>query len=109
VAETRRVLRIGRTKTYELLAEWRETDGPAGSRVIDLGSALRVRRVALEEFIGGPVHVPPARPADEPARTPAHDETPASVLTSRQRPARHRGIVPAAQLDLFDPPPASRT
>lgn len=125
MAEAQRVLRMGRTKTYELLAEWRDTHGRSGLRVIELGNALRVPRVALEELIGGPVHVPPAPAAPDeqdpatggganPARTltvAASNDAPEPPPASRQhparRPARRPGTVPASQLDLFDPPDAS--
>lgn len=110
MAETQRVLRLGRTKLYELLSEWRETDGKSGPRVIELGNALRVPRVALEEFIGGPVHVPPDPAADlqAPARVVATSNVAREPAPrSRQRPARRPGTVPVAQLDLFGPPATS--
>lgn len=110
MAETQRVLRMGRTKLYELLAEWRESGGQSGLRVIELGNALRVPRAALEELIGGPVHVPPEPAADVQApalvvaaTNDARDPAP----RFRQRPSRRPGTVPVAQLDLFDPPAAS--
>jgi hypothetical protein len=116
VAEAQRVLRMGRTKMYELVREWRETDGASGLRVIELGNALRVPRVALEELIGAPVHVPPEPAAAlEPQAalaTPtlvvaASNDAPEPAPASRQRRSRRPGTVPVSQLDLFDPPAAS--
>ncbi len=117
VAETMRVLRMGRTKTYELLSEWRDSSGRSGLRVLELGNALRVPRVALEDLIGGPVHVTPepavgpAADAAAPVLVAAGDDAPEPARPSRQRPARRPsrrpGTVPVRQLDLFDPPAES--
>ena len=113
IAEAQRCLRVGRTKIYELAAEYRSSGGTAGLRVIELGTALRVPRVALEEMIGAPVHVPPPPTVDEPAGTEAAPPVfevltnpvpePAPAPRSR-KPSRQ---VPASQLDLFGPPAAS--
>ena len=59
MAEAGRVLRLGRTKMYALVNEWRRTNGESGLRVVDFGDALRVPRTAVEELVGGPIHVPP--------------------------------------------------
>ncbi len=109
MAETQRVLRMGRTKTYELVSEWRTSGGASGLRVLELGNALRVPRVALEALIGGPVHITP-EPAADPAPdaaapallVAASNDTPEPAPTSRHRPSRRPGNVPASQLDLFD-------
>lgn len=109
------MLRMGRTKMYELVTEWRQTGGRSGLRVIELGNALRVPRVALEELIGGPVHVPPEPAAEaetQPATTPAlvvaaTNDAPEPAPTSRQRRSRRPGNVRVSQLDLFGAPEAS--
>lgn len=114
------MLRIGRTKIYELVTEYRTSDGASGLRVIELGNALRVPRVELEAMIGGPVHVPPAGAAPlepevvEPAPTlvvaasnDAPEHAPLRAPSSRNRPSRRPGTVPVSQLDLFDAPEAS--
>jgi hypothetical protein len=117
MAEAQRVLRMGRTKMYELVTEWRQTGGQSGLRVIELGNALRVPRVALEELIGGPVHVP-AEPAvraeaePEPVAAPtlvvaASNDVPERAPQSRQRSSKRPGTVPVSQLDLFHAPEAS--
>lgn len=114
MAETQRVLRMGRTKMYELVTEWRQTGGQSGLRVVELGSALRVPRVALEDLIGGPIHVIPEHDVDagpEPAApvfvVAATNDAPECVPHPRKRPSRRPVAVPAPQLGLFDPPEAS--
>jgi hypothetical protein len=107
MAEAGRVLRLGRTKMYELVTEYRRSDGVSGLRVVDFGGALRVPRLAVEELVGGPVHVPPAEPSTPkpPAAVP-----PTMTVTERQtrrRPTRRPAAAPASQLDLFGPPAAS--
>ena len=119
--EAARVLRIGRTKAYEMAREWRDTNGASGLPVIDLGSVLRVPREPLEALIGGPIHLPcVAEPpglvvrADKPASPPASaalivvahaDQTDSHANFHRATsPYPHP---PGAQLDLFEPPAAS--
>lgn len=111
VEEAAAVLRIGRSKAYDLARQWRASGGANGLPVLDFGNVLRVPRHALEAMVGGPLH-PPAvlrveagvsedpDPSDREARTQAR----ASTRDSRpRRPSRR----PAAQLDLFTPPAAS--
>lgn len=128
MAEVQRVLRVGRTKLYELSSEWRDSGGKSGLRVLEFGNALRVPRIAVEELIGGPIHVPPAPVAREAPAAPAARPAPLSVVTDlpaatdepaatdqsastnpapRRRPSRRPRNVPASQLDLFNPPAAS--
>jgi hypothetical protein len=52
VEEASRLLKIGRTKAYELTKEWRATGGRSGLPVIDLGDVLRVPGPALEQMLG---------------------------------------------------------
>jgi hypothetical protein len=115
MAEAQRVLRMGRTKMYELVTEWRRTGGQSGLRVVELGTSLRVPRVALEELIGGPVHVPPEPVIDVEAEAPtaptltvaASNDAPDPAPQSRNRSSRRAGTVPVSQLDLFGTPEAS--
>ncbi|MGH8973295.1 MAG: hypothetical protein ACRD0C_08820 [Acidimicrobiia bacterium] len=51
VAEAGRLLRIGRTKAYELTREWRVTGGRSGLPVVDLGDVLRVPGPAIERML----------------------------------------------------------
>ena len=119
MAETGRVLRLGRTKMYALVSEWRRTGGASGLRVVDFGDALRVPRHAVEELVGGPIHVPTpacAVPTDPTATSPtlglvANDDMSTAVAepssTRARRPSRRGSRRPADQLDLFEPPAAS--
>lgn len=117
MAEAGRVLRLGRTKMYALVNEWRDTDGASGLRVVDFGGALRVPRAAVEAIVGGPVHVPPPTsgavvreepaPAAPLALVPAPDVPDGFPIAPPRTPSRRRPARPAAQLDLFDSPDAS--
>lgn len=102
VEEAAEVLRIGRTKAYDLAKEWRATDGASGLPVVDLGNVLRVSRHALEDIVGGPLRRPPGSGAPEPAAadvdtSSSSDRAPATRVRRRSR-ARHCD----EQLDLFD-------
>jgi hypothetical protein len=106
VEEAARVLRIGRTKAYDMAREWRVTDGKAGLPVVDFGNVLRVPVPALAERLGVDasqltvaMRSDAAKPeATEPPTPPAR-LTPAR--TSRTRRTRTRA---ANQLDLFERP-----
>ena len=52
VAEAAAVLRISRTTLYELIRRWHATGGAEGLRAVRLGRSLRVRRIAILEFLG---------------------------------------------------------
>ena len=52
VAETAAVLRIGRSKVYEMVGQWNLTSGAEGLRSVRLGRSLRIPRVAVLEFLG---------------------------------------------------------
>ena len=52
VEEAARVLRIGRTKAYELARRYLVTGGAEGLPVVRVGHLLRVPRHALEQFVG---------------------------------------------------------
>ena len=58
VEEAAVVLRIGRSKAYELAREYLATDGASGMPVIRLGKQLRVPRALLERWMGGPITWP---------------------------------------------------
>jgi hypothetical protein len=57
VEETATVLRIGRTKAYDLARQF-EVTGIVGIPVIRCGKQLRVPRRRLEELAGGPISWP---------------------------------------------------
>ena len=52
VEEASRLLKIGRTKAYDLTKEWRATGGRSGLPVVDLGDVLRVPGPAIEKMLG---------------------------------------------------------
>ena len=59
VAEVVLILRISRTKVYELASEWRTTDGESGLRSAFVGGQIRFPRVAIEEIVGARLTWPP--------------------------------------------------
>ncbi len=110
VDEAAAILRIGRTKAYDLARRWRVTNGAAGLPVLDFGNVLRVPRHALEAMVGGELHPPAATPrvignerADDRAQPEADELLPTIVSHPRRRPARRPGSRSTSQLDLFDP------
>lgn len=110
VEEAAEILRIGRTKAYDLARQWRSTNGASGLPVLDFGNVLRVPRHALETMVGGALHpagalrlVELGEPAEERPDPSSHPAAP----RPRQRPSRRRRTPAAAQLDLFAPPTAS--
>ena len=84
VEEAADVLRIGRTKAYELARRYLVTGGAEGLPVVRVGHLLRVPRQALlEQFIGGADHLA------DPARRTRREHQPRSPqsTTDRVRPA----------------------
>ncbi|MDH4118698.1 MAG: helix-turn-helix domain-containing protein [Acidimicrobiia bacterium] len=61
VEEAAAILRIGRTAAYEQARRFEDTNGAEGIPVIRIGRIMRVPRVALERWIGGPIssEIPP--------------------------------------------------
>jgi Helix-turn-helix domain len=106
VEEAARVLRIGRTKAYDMAREWRVTGGKAGLPVVDFGNVLRVPVAALAERLGLDASQLTAGMRSD-AATPEATEPPprpaplAPARTSRTRRQRTR---PTNQLDLFERP-----
>ncbi len=132
VEEASRILKIGRTKAYDLTKEWRATGGRSGLPVVDLGDVLRVPGPAIEKMLGtglataaplneqrrarrtgkAPDASPPAalKPtADDPPAEPAEAEADVRqdvppVPATRTRRQRRR---PPDQLPLFQPLPTT--
>jgi hypothetical protein len=106
VEEAARVLRIGRTKAYDMAREWRVTGGKTGLPVVDFGSVLRVPVAALAERLGVDASQLTAGMRSD-AVTPEATEPPAlpaplaPARASRTRRPRSR---PTNQLDLFERP-----
>jgi hypothetical protein len=110
VEEAAEILRIGRTKAYDLARQWRSTNGACGLPVLDFGNVLRVPRHALETMVGGALQsvdtlrlVELGEPAEE-RLDPSSDPAPPRP---RRRPSRRPRTPAASQLDLFEPPTAS--
>jgi hypothetical protein len=129
VEEASRLLKIGRTKAYDLTTERRATGGRSGLPVIDLGDVLRVPGPAIEQMLGtglgiprpttlkpSGIHADPAAPdhtaplpeTAPPEVSPAPPEVKpaagavaeAGVRAARTRHERRR---PINQLSLFQP------
>lgn len=110
VEEAADVLRIGRTKAYDLARQWRTTNGETGLPVLDFGKVLRVPRHALETMVGGELRsVGTLRlvGAGEPPEVAPVPSSGAAPSLPRQRPRRRPRSAATSQLDLFDPPAAS--
>jgi hypothetical protein len=106
VGEAARVLRIGRTKAYDMAREWRVTGGKAGLPVVDFGNVLRVPVAALAARLGVDAsqltagirsHAAKQEATEPPARS-------APLATSRTSRTRRQRTRPANQLDLFERP-----
>ena len=90
VKDAASVLRIGRSKAYEMAATYTSTGGTQGLPVIRLGDLLRIPKVALHEFVttGRVVQLIPqqhenATPSQRPARKPgANAQAQRSLLES---------------------------
>lgn len=117
VEEAGRLLRIGRTKAYDLAREWRATDGRSGLPVIDFGDLLRVPGPAIRQMLGVGVGaaVPVVtknrdRPSDPaPASAPASPASEAPVTpVPRRKPRPRRALSDLTdQLPLFQPLPCT--
>ena len=85
VDEAGAVLRLSRGKAYELAREFLATGGASGMPVVRLGRQLRVPRVLLERWIGGPVTWP--IPSTYPTEAVAI-ASPVALKPSRSRATR---------------------
>lgn len=110
VEEAAEILRIGRTKAYDLARQWRSTNGERGLPVLDFGNVLRVPRHALETMVGGALHSVGALrlvESGEPPETALAPRRDAVPTRPGQRPRRRPRPSANSQLDLFDSPDAS--
>ncbi|MDQ6697279.1 MAG: helix-turn-helix domain-containing protein [Actinomycetota bacterium] len=110
VEEAAEILRIGRTKAYDLARRWRSTNGASGLPVLDFGNVLRVPCHALERMIGAELHAVGAIrivESSEPADEQLYPSSETAPTTRRQRPLRRPRPPAASQLDLFDSFPSS--
>ena len=115
VEEAGRLLRIGRTKAYDLAREWRATDGRSGLPVIDFGDLLRVPGPAIRQMLsiglGAAAAVTTNNPTRRSAPAPTSPPEPSAshaaatpVPPTKPRPRRAHSD-PTSQLPLFQPLP----
>ena len=113
VEEAARVLRIGRTKAYAMVTEYRVTDGKSGMPVRDYGGVLRVPLAWIKGMAGGEldpavVRAALSKPKLSAVPEPVIDLTdPKPIDEPQPRAARRSRRQPADQPALFDLPPAS--
>ena len=105
VEEAARVMRIGRTKAYDMAREWRVTGGRAGLPVVDFGNVLRVPVAALAERLGVEASQLTARAQSEAARPdPTEAPSPPTLAPARTSRTGRKRTRPTNQLDLFERP-----
>lgn len=109
IEEAGAVLRVGRSKAYDLARQSLANRGAGGMPILRLDKQLRVPRVPFEEWIGGPITWPiPARqhglnhasPASAIASKPDANATPDA--TASRKPARKSRASDRAQLSLLE-------
>ncbi len=116
VDEAAALLRIGRTKAYDMTREWRATGGKSGLPVLDCSNVLRVPVSPLAEMLGVEVTellsmVRAGASITEPSPTPEPAQPPAPMPSAPRSPkptrvGRNRATA-SNQLDLFEQRPAS--
>ena len=92
IDEAAAVMRVGRTKAYDLARRYLATGGVDGLPVRRIGNQLRAPRLLLEDWLGVPITwpVPPATTVLEQAPPPVPVE-------SRPRPGRRAACDNAAR------------
>lgn len=102
VEEASRLLKIGRTKAYDLTKEWRATGGRSGLPVVDLGDVLRVPGPVIEKMLGtGLASAAPL--AEQHRRTRRPESTPTAPPTAPLKPtADERPVDDAAEVRAAD-------
>lgn len=105
VEEAARVVRISRSTSYKLANLYVDSGGAEGLPAKRIGGRLRVLRVPLEEYLGGPIRWPiadapatdaPANRADEPESSTLAEPI---ALATRRRATRPNGSQLALGLD----------
>ena len=89
VEQAAAIVRIGRTKAYELARRYVATDGSDGLPAIRIGKQLRVPRARLEHWHGGPL-TPPASASPRPTELAAAP----SSARSRRSPCLSQSSLP---------------
>ena len=77
IKEVAAVMRVGRSKAYDLARRYLATGGVDGLPVRRIGNQLRAPRLLLEDWLGVPITwpIPPAATSVEPAPPPAPVES----------------------------------
>jgi len=107
IEEAARVIRVGRTKAYAMVREWRATGGRSGLPVVDFGHALQVPRCQLEMIVGGPLTAEGVG-GDGPASAVELESTQADESLSDE-PASTRSDPPAPEVSAVTNPDPSST
>ena len=96
IDEAARVLRIGRSKAYEMAATYTSSGGTHGLPCLRLGDVLRVPKFALHEYVttGHIVQLTPPH-------VPHHDANATVDATAVRTPARRARVTDRAQLSLL--------
>jgi excisionase family DNA binding protein len=100
IDEAARVLRIGRSKAYEMAATYTSSGGTHGLACLRLGDLLRVPKFALHEYVttGHIVQLIPQHDANATADATADATVDA---TAARTPARKPRVTDRAQLSLL--------
>jgi len=108
IEEAGAVLRVGRSKAYDLARQSLANRGDGGMPILRLDKQLRVPRVPFEEWIGGPITWPiPARqhgPLHATRTSTASSKPSASATTdatASRKPARKSSASDRTQLSLL--------
>ena len=96
IDEAARVLRIGRSKAYEMAGTYTSSGGMHGLACLRLGDLLRVPKFALHEYVttGHIVQLTPPH-------VPHHDANATVDATAVRTPARKARATDRAQLSLL--------
>ena len=104
IEEAARVVRIGKTTAYKLANLYVDSGGAEGLPAKRIGGQLRVLRVPLEEYLGGPIRWPIADASGDDASTDHGEPEPSTLaepiaLATRRRATRPNGSQLALGLD----------
>jgi hypothetical protein len=94
IKEAGAVMRVGRSKAYDLARRYLATGGVDGLPVRRIGNQLRAPRLLLEEWLGVPITwpIPPADTSLEP--TPPQPPPPVESITRPGRRASRDAAAP---------------